>query len=130
VEKKTNSPLVLGWLSNASVHNDLPVVATSTVTTTVHSKNTHMMVPCNDNWSNRTSKRTKKLPKTRTIFMANINFKDSNDSSSPPSTNSIRNKMNNNISLNKTSQDYIIRNAFKKSSSLLIYHQNIRGIHK
>jgi hypothetical protein len=50
----------LGWLSNASVHNDLPVVDTSTETTSVH-----MMVSCNDNWLNTTSKRTKKLPKTR-----------------------------------------------------------------
>jgi hypothetical protein len=60
--------------------------------------------------------------------MANISFKDSNDSSSPSSSNSMRNKMNNNISLNKTNQYYMKRNAFKKSSSLLIFHQNIRGI--
>jgi hypothetical protein len=54
-EPHTSKPFVSGWLSNAPVHNDLPVVDTSTETTTVHSKNTHMMVSCNDNWSNRTS---------------------------------------------------------------------------
>jgi hypothetical protein len=57
------------------------------------------------------------------FFMANINLKDSNDSSSPPSSNSMRNKMNNNISLNKTSQDYIERNA---SKNLPVYLFSIR----
>jgi hypothetical protein len=40
----------------------------------------------------------------------------------------MENKMNNNVSLNKTNQDHTKRNAFKISSSLLIYHQNMRGI--
>jgi cell fate (sporulation/competence/biofilm development) regulator YmcA (YheA/YmcA/DUF963 family) len=67
-ERKTNTPLVLGWLSNTSVHNDLLVVDTSIETTAVQSKNTHMLASCNNNWANRTSKRSKKLPRTRTNY--------------------------------------------------------------
>jgi hypothetical protein len=49
------------------------------------------------------------------IFYGNITLKDSNDSISSPSSNSLRNKMKNNVSLNKTNQDHTKRNAFKKN---------------
>jgi hypothetical protein len=38
------------------------------------------------------------------------------------------NKMNNNVDPNKTNQECIKGNASKNFSSLLIYHQHIRGI--
>jgi exonuclease III len=53
---------------------------------------------------------------------------DINNSSSSPLLNSVGNKTNNHISLNKPNQDCIKRKVSKKFSSLAIYHQNIRGI--
>jgi hypothetical protein len=62
--------------------------------------------------------------------MVDTSSKDNNDTSSPPSFKSMGNKtqMNCNINLNKMKQDRMKRNIPKKSSNLLIYHQNIRGI--
>jgi hypothetical protein len=56
LDKKTDPPLVLGWVSHTLINNDLPVEVNSSETTAVQSKNAHMSVSCNDNTSNRTSK--------------------------------------------------------------------------
>ncbi|PNF24939.1 hypothetical protein B7P43_G09362 [Cryptotermes secundus] len=60
--------------------------------------------------------------------MANTNSEVINDSSILLPSNLKGNKKNNDVGINKSSQEYIKRNAPQKCSSLLIYHQNIRGI--
>jgi hypothetical protein len=65
LKQKISSPYVLDWPFDTSVHNNLLVIDISTETTIVQSKNTHMFVSCNYNWSNMTSKRTDKTPKMR-----------------------------------------------------------------
>ncbi|PNF23935.1 hypothetical protein B7P43_G12110, partial [Cryptotermes secundus] len=64
--KKSSSPLVLDWLSDITVYNDKVAADISFETDAIQNKNTNTLVACNNNRSNRTSKRVKKIPRTRT----------------------------------------------------------------
>jgi hypothetical protein len=60
--------------------------------------------------------------------MTNITFKHSNDPIRSLPSNSVGYKINNKVNLNNTDQNHTRSNAFNNFYSLLIYHQNMRGI--
>jgi hypothetical protein len=69
LDKKPDPPLVLGWLTDTSLNNDILVAETSIETTVVmQSKTTHVLESCNNNMSNMSSKRIKKLRLIRTNY--------------------------------------------------------------
>jgi hypothetical protein len=88
MEKRIVLPMVLGWpvYSSDNSVNSLVTIVNDTDASDVQSKNTHILVSSTENKNNRTSKRNKKLPCTRTddFFMVKTNLKTINDAISSP----------------------------------------------